>query len=136
MGFPSGGRGPLRNRDRNSTGRSWSRRRGGGGGGKGRERGGGERGGRGGGGVGQREQLEDPLASQPDKEIELSQINRGVEGVWVGVVPRAQSKLSRVLHAHRGKKLLQDLQTQESAAMKRAMVRFRGAREKGVMAYL
>ena len=52
----------------------------------------------------------------------------------MGVVPRVQSKLSRALHAHRGKKLLQDIQTQESTAMKRAMVRFRGAREKGAMA--
>ena len=52
----------------------------------------------------------------------------------MGVVPRVQSKLSRALHAHRGKKLLQDLQTQESAATKRAMVRFRGAQEKGAMA--
>ena len=33
-------------------------------------------------------------------------------------------------------KLLQDLQTQESAVMKRAMVRFRGAREKGAMAFV
>ena len=103
---------------------------GGGGGGRG------ERGGRGGGGVGQREQWEDPLATQPDREIELSQTNRGVGGVCVGVVPRVQSKLSRALHAHRGKKLLQDLQTQESAAIKRAMVRFRGAREKGTMAFV
>ena len=62
--------------------------------------------------------------------------NRGVGGVCVGVVPRVQSKLSRALHAHRGKKLLQDLQTQESAATKRAMVRFRGAREKGAMAFV
>ena len=54
----------------------------------------------------------------------------------MGVVPRVQSKLSRALHAHRGKKLLQDLQTQESAAPKRAMVRFRGAREKGAMAFV
>ena len=54
----------------------------------------------------------------------------------MGVVPRVQSKFSRALHAHRGKKLLQDLQTQESAAMKRAMVRFRGAREKGAMAFV
>ena len=82
--------------------------------------GGGGGGGRGGGGVGQREQWEDPLATQPDREVELSQTNRGVGGVCVAVVPRGQSKLSRVLHAHRGKKLLQDLQTQESAAMKRA----------------
>ena len=70
------------------------------------------------------------MATQSDREIELSQTNRGVGGVCVGVVPRVQSKLSRALHAHRGKKLLQDLQTQESAATKRAMVRFRGAREK------
>ena len=76
------------------------------------------------------------MATQPDREIELSQTNRGVGGVCVGVVPRVQSKLSRALHAHRGKKLLQDLQTQESAAMKRAMVRFRGAREKGAMAFV
>ena len=81
---------------------------GGGGGGAGRDRGGGERGGRGGGGVGKREQWEDPMATQADREIELSQTNRGVGGVCVGVVPRVQSKLSRALHAHRGKKLLQD----------------------------
>ena len=103
---------------------------------EGRERGGGESGGRRGGGVGQREQWKDPLATQPDREIELSQTNRGVGGVCVGVVPRVQSKLSRALHAHRGKKLLQDLQTQESAAMKRALVRFRGARKKGAMAFV
>ena len=133
MGCPSGGRGPSRERDRNPTSRSGSRRRGGGGGG---ERGGGGEGGRGGGGVGQREQWEDPMATQSDREIELSQTNRGVGGVCVGVVPRVQSKLSRALHAHRGKKLLQDLQTQESAATKRAMVRFRGAREKGAMAFV
>ena len=76
------------------------------------------------------------MATQPDREIELSQTNRGVGGVCVGVVPRVQSKLSRALHAHRGKKLLQDLQTQESPPMKRAMVRFRGAREKGAMAFV
>ena len=54
----------------------------------------------------------------------------------MGVVPRVQSKLSRALHAHCLKKLLQDLQTLESAAIKRAMVIFRGAREKGVMAFV
>ena len=107
-----------------------------GGGGEGRERDGGERGGRGGGGVGQRKQWEDTLATQSDSEIELSQTNREIGGVGVGVVPRVQLKLSRALHAHRGKKLLQDLQTQESAAMKRAMVRFRGAREKDAMAFV
>ena len=76
------------------------------------------------------------MATQSDREIELSQTNRGVGGVCVGVVPRVQSKLSRALHAHRGKKFLQDLQTQESAATKRAMVRFRGAWEKGAMAFV
>ena len=130
MGCPSGGRGPSRERDRNSTSRSGSRRRGG------EREGRGGRGGRGGGGVGQREQWEDPIATQSDREIELSQTNQGVGGVCVGVVPRVQSKLSRALHAHRGKKLLQDLQTQESAATKRAMVRFKGAREKGAMAFV
>ena len=62
-----------RERDKNSTCRSASRRRWGGGGG--RERSEGERGGRGGGGIGQREQWEDPLATQPDREIKLSQTN-------------------------------------------------------------
>ena len=48
----------------------------------------GERGGRGGGGVEQREQREDLLATQPDRENELSQTNRGVGGVCVGIAPR------------------------------------------------
>ena len=60
---------------------------GGGGGGGGRERGWGGRGGGGGGGVGQREQWEDPM-TQSDWGIEMSQTNRGAEGVCVGVVPR------------------------------------------------
>ena len=76
------------------------------------------------------------MTTQPDREIELSQTNRGVGGVCVGVVPRVQSKLSRALHAHRGKKLLQNLQTQESTTMKRAIVRFGGAREKGARAFV
>ena len=74
------------------------------------------------------------MVTQPDREIELSQTNRGVGGVCVGVVPCVQPKLSRALHAHRGKKLLQDLQTQENVAMKRALIRFWGAREKDAMA--
>ena len=37
------------------------------------------------------------MATHPDREIELSQTNRGVGGVYVGVVPRVQSKLSRAL---------------------------------------
>ena len=125
---------PPRERDRNSTSRSGSRRRRGGRGGEGEGRGGARR--RGDGCVEQREQWEDPLATQPHREIELSQTNRRVGGVCVGVVPRVQSKLLRTLHAHRGKKLLQDLQNLENTAMKRAIVRFRGAREKGTMAFV
>ena len=60
------------------------------------------------------------MATQPDGEVVLSQTNRWVGGVCVGAVNHVQSKLSRTLHAHRGKKLLQDLQTLESAVMKRA----------------
>ena len=54
----------------------------------------------------------------------------------MGVVPRVQSKLSHALHAHRGKKLLQDLQNLENTTMERVMVRFKGGREKGVMAFV
>ena len=54
----------------------------------------------------------------------------------MGIVPRVQSKLTRTLHAHRGKKLLQDLQILESTAMKRAMARSRGRREKDAMAFV
>ena len=56
--------------------------------------------------------------------------------MYLGVVPRVQSKLSRALHAHRGKKLLQDFQNLENTAMKKAMVRFRGAQGKGAMAFV
>ena len=87
-------------------------------------------------GVGQREQWKDPSATQADREIELSQTNRGVGGVCVGVVPRVQSKLSCALHAHRRKKLLRGLQTQESTTMKRAVVRVTGAQEKGAMTFV
>ena len=106
MGSPSGGRGTSRER---GQGLYWSKRV---------EE---EEGGEGGRCVEQREQWEDPLATRPEREGELSQTNRGVGGVCVGVVPRVQSKLSRALHAHRGKKLLQDLQNLESMAMKRAI---------------
>ena len=54
----------------------------------------------------------------------------------MGVVPRVQSKLLRAPHAHRGKKLLQDLQNLGSTAMKKAMVTFRGAREEGAMVFM
>ena len=54
----------------------------------------------------------------------------------MGVVPRVQSKLSGALHAHCGKKLLQDLQTQESMALNRAMVKFTGSREKDAMTFV
>ena len=52
------------------------------------------------------------------------------------VVPRAQSKFLRALHAYRAKKVLQYLQNGESTAMKRAMVRLGGAQEKGAMAFV
>ena len=56
----------------------------------------------GGGGVEQREQWENTLTNQPERGNELSQTNRSVRGVCVGVAPRVQSKLSRAFHAHRG----------------------------------
>ena len=52
------------------------------------------------------------------------------------VVSHVQSKLSRGLYTHRGKKLLQNFENVENTALKRAMVRFRGGREKGVMAFV
>ena len=76
------------------------------------------------------------MATQPGRENELSQTNRGVRGVRVEVVHRVQSKLSRALHAHRGKKLLQALQNLDNTTMKRAMGRFRGARDKGAMVFV
>ena len=85
--------------------------------------------------VEQRKQWEG-LLPQPGREIETRQTNRGVGGVCVGVSPRVQSKLSRALHVNRGKKLLQVLQNLKSTAMKRAMVRFRKAREKGAMTFV
>ena len=108
--------------------------RGGGRGGEGEGRGG--EGGCGGGGVGQREQWEDPLVIRSGREIELNQTIREVGGVCEGVVPRVQSKVPRALHAHSAEKLLQDFQTQESTIMKRAMVRLRGAREKGTTVFV
>ena len=96
----------------------------------------GEEGGHGGGCDEQREQSEDPLATHPDGEIELKQTNRGAGGVCVRIIPRVQSKLSRALHAHRGKTLLQDLQTLASAVMNRAMVRFKVMQEEGAMAFV
>ena len=54
----------------------------------------------------------------------------------MGAVPCVQSKLSHALHAQGEKKLLQDVQNLESTATKRAMVRFKGAREKGAMTFV
>ena len=54
----------------------------------------------------------------------------------MGVVSRVHSKLSRTPHANRGKMLPRYLQNLENAAMKRAMVRFRGARETGAMIFV
>ena len=56
--------------------------------------------------------------------------------MYVGVVPHVQSKLSRTLHARRGKTPLQDLQKVGGKAMKRAMASFREAREKGAMVFV
>ena len=61
--------------------------------------GGGGEGGRGGGGVGQREQWEDPLATQPDREIEMRQTNRGVGGVC-GELYLASNHSSRAPSTH------------------------------------
>ena len=78
----------------------------------------GETRGRGRGYVEQREQWEEPLATQLDRENELSQTNRLIGGVRVGVVPGVESKLSRTFHVRRGEKVLQDLQNLESTTMK------------------
>ena len=50
---------------------------------------------RGGGGAGQREQWEDPLATQPDREIELRQTNRGIGGVRGSCTSRPIKALAR-----------------------------------------
>ena len=81
-------------------------------------------------------QREDPVATQPQTEDERTRTNRSPRRECVGVMPRLQSKLTRVLHAHRGTKLLEDLQNQANNTSKRAMVRFRGTREKGAMAFV
>ena len=52
----------------------------------------------------------------------------------MAIQPDERNELSHALHAHREKRLLCDLQNLEHAAMKRAMVRFREAREKDAMA--
>ena len=54
----------------------------------------------------------------------------------MGVVPHGQLHLARALHAHRGKKLLEDLHNLESTATKKAMVKFRGARENGATIFV
>ena len=89
-----------------------------------------------GGGGEQREQWADPLATQPEGKNELSQTSRSVQGACVGGGPHVQSKISRALHAHRAKKLLQDLRNLDKTTIKRAKVRCRGAREKGAMAFV
>ena len=49
------------------------------------------------------------------------------------VLSRVQSKFSSALVSHRGKKLLQDLLNLDNTTIKRAMVGFRGQREKGAI---
>ena len=82
------------------------------------------------------EQWEDSLATQSRGENELSQTNRSVREVCVGVVPRVQSKFRRALHAHDGKKILPYLWNLENNTMKRALVRPRGTREKDAMVFV
>ena len=79
---------------------------------------------------------EDQAASQPERGDERTQNNRSARRECLGIKPRVQSKLSRVLHARRGAKLLEDIRNQDNYTMKRAMVQFRGAREKGAMAFV
>ena len=52
------------------------------------------------------------------------------------VVPRVQSKLSRAIRAHHGKKLLHDPKNPENTAMKKERVRFRRSRQKGAMRFV
>ena len=75
------------------------------------------------------------MATQSDREIEVSQTNRGVGGVCVGVVPRVQSKL-RAPSTHTVGRSSCKISKPKNTATKRAMVRFRGAREKGAMAFV
>ena len=81
----------------------------------------------GGGEVEQQKRWEDPLVTQPGGNNEMKQTSRSIRGVCVRVAPRVLSKLSRALHAPRGKKLLQKLRNLENTIVKRAMIRFKGA---------
>ena len=67
------------------------------------------------------------MESQPEM---LNERNRIIRGVCVGVVPRGQSNISRALDAHRGKKLLQDLQTLDNATIKRSILWIKEEKEK------
>ena len=82
----------------------------------------------------QQEQGGDLSEKQPKEENRSSLTGHCVRGGRMGVTSRVQSRLSRALHAHHEVKLLTDLCNQEGNTSKRAMVRFRGAREKGAMA--
>ena len=76
------------------------------------------------------------MATQSDREIELSQTNRGVGGVCVELY-LASNQSSRAPSTHTvGRSSYKISKPQKSAATKRAMVRFRGAREKGAMAFV
>ena len=63
----------------------------------------------------------------------LSLTNGSVRGECVRVLSRVQSKFSTALVSHRGKKLLQDLLNLDNTTIKRAMVGFRGQREKSAI---
>ena len=84
----------------------------------------------------QQKQGGDPSETQSEEENRSSRAGHRVRGGHMGVAPRVQSRLSRVLHAHHGVKLLTDDRNQEGNTSRRAMVRFRGAREKGTMTFV
>ena len=66
----------------------------------------------------------------------LSETNRSIQGVCVGVVPRGQLNISRALDTNRGKELLQDLQTLDNMTIKRAIVRIKEAQVKSAKAFV
>ena len=85
MGNPGDGRDPSRERDMDSIGRSKRRKSRGAGRGWTGE---GAQGAKWWRGVEQRELWDGPFTTPPDRENKLSQTNRGVGGVCIGVVPR------------------------------------------------
>lgn len=85
---------------------------------------------------GQWEQTEASTATQPDRDKEWRRTNQSATGKCIQVISRVNSKLSCVLHAHRGTKLLNDPQNEDSDKSNGAMVRFRRTRVKGAMVFV